>query len=193
MTSSTASGRAPRPLATVGAVANYFLEAGKRGRVPITHLKLQKLVSIAYGFYLAVHEERLFGERIEAWHLGPVVPELYHEFKRFGHYPITNLATSFDHRNGKFYTPRVVDPDALNILSFVWDHYGRLLATDLVKRTHAPGTPWHTTWARSHSDPAVSLEIPDDLMGIHYRELGWKLWGYALTDTDTSAISSGIE
>ena len=50
---------------TVGAVANYFLEAGERDGVPITPLKLQKLVCIAYGFYLAASEgERLFWERV---------------------------------------------------------------------------------------------------------------------------------
>ena len=126
-----------------GAVANYFLDAGEENGVPITHLKLQKLVCIAYGFHMLLGRGRLFEERMEAWDLGPVVPELYHEFKRFGHDPIAKKATEFDHETGKFYTPEVADEMAKAALGFVWAQYGKLKSSDLVKLTHAEGTPWY--------------------------------------------------
>ena len=153
----------------VGAVANYFLSAAKRDRVPVTHLKLQKLVSIAYGFYLAAFDERLFDEHIEAWALGPVVPELYHEFKRFGYEPITKRATMFDHHNGKFYLPKVADPRATAVLGFVWERYGRRTASQLVQLTHARGTPWE----RARSKAARVIDDSD--VKEHYIELARRL------------------
>ena len=157
------------PLYRVGAVANYFLSAAKRDRVPVTHLKLQKLVSIGYGFYLAAFGERLFDEHIEAWALGPVVPELYHEFKRFGYEPITKRATMFDHHNGRFYRPRVADPRAKAVLGFVWKRYGTRTASQLVQLTHARGTPWQKARAKAEK------VIDDSDVKEHYSELARRL------------------
>ena len=66
-------------------VANYFLalvdeDAGDT----ISNMKLQKLVYYAQGFYLALYGKPLFPERIEAWDQGPVIPELYRRFEKFG-------------------------------------------------------------------------------------------------------------
>lgn len=70
-------------------VAKYLLilvdrEAGD----VITQLKLQKLMYIAQGIHLALYDAPLFKEEIEAWQHGPVVRELYHEFKVYGTDPI---------------------------------------------------------------------------------------------------------
>ena len=149
----------------VSAVANYFLSAGERDRIPVTHLKLQKLVSIAYGFHLVAANKPLFMERIEAWSLGPVVPELYHEFKRFGYEPITKKATIFNHHKGKFFTPRVADQRTRAVLRFVWTRYGKRTAFQLVQMTHAPGTPWEKARAEAKA------VIDNDDMREHYRDL----------------------
>ncbi|OQY42717.1 MAG: hypothetical protein B6240_13665 [Desulfobacteraceae bacterium 4572_87] len=46
----------------------------------ISNLKLQKLVYYAQGFYLALYDEPLFNEPIEAWTHGPVIRELYRSY-----------------------------------------------------------------------------------------------------------------
>jgi uncharacterized phage-associated protein len=68
-------------------IADYFLslqdeEAGDS----ISNLKLQKLLYYAQGCFIALcgADSPLFGERIYAWDLGPVVPEIYHEYKGCG-------------------------------------------------------------------------------------------------------------
>ena len=152
-----------------GAVANYFLREGVKDGVPVTHLKLQKLISIGYGFYYAAFEEPLFQERIAAWPLGPVVPELYHEFKRFGYNPITSLAKMFNHTDGKFYWPIVTDLRARAVLAFVWRQYGTNTASELVKLTHATGTPWRKAWDQGRR------EIADNDVKEHYLELAQRL------------------
>ena len=65
------------------AVANCFLDIADAQSRPITPLKIQKLVYIAHGWHLAIYEEPLIVELVEAWKWGPVIPLLYHEFKNF--------------------------------------------------------------------------------------------------------------
>lgn len=54
-------------------VAAYIL----RDRGSMTAMKLQKLVYYCQAWHLVWEETALFGERIEAWANGPVVPDLY--------------------------------------------------------------------------------------------------------------------
>ena len=54
----------------VGAIANFMLDRGERESRPITHLKLQKLVYMAYGWGTVILDAQLFVERIEAWKYG---------------------------------------------------------------------------------------------------------------------------
>jgi uncharacterized phage-associated protein len=60
-------------MATAFDVAAYILE--KHGAM--TAMKLQKLVYYSQAWSLVWDEKPLFGERIEAWANGPVVPALY--------------------------------------------------------------------------------------------------------------------
>lgn len=65
-------------------VARYFLaQTDEDVGDLISNLKLQKLVYYAQGFHLALFDEPLFPEHIEAWTHGPVVPELYHAYKHY--------------------------------------------------------------------------------------------------------------
>jgi uncharacterized phage-associated protein len=49
----------------------------------VTNLKLQKLLYYMQGFHLAVFNEPLFDDEIEAWMYGPVVPTIYEKYKQF--------------------------------------------------------------------------------------------------------------
>lgn len=54
----------------------------------ISNLKLQKLLYYAQAWYLVNFKMPLFGDSIEAWDFGPVIPDVYHKYKRFGCNPI---------------------------------------------------------------------------------------------------------
>ena len=153
----------------VGAIANYLIGWSRKKRRQVRHIKLQKLVYVSYGICLAGYGRRLFNERIEAWPYGPVIPELYHEFKRFGPYPIKRLSSNFNYNTGKFEFPLVSDDDidALRVLGFVWDQYGRLSDSVLVDITHTEGSPWQQTIAQGSRNP----RIQDDLIRDHYLEV----------------------
>ncbi len=140
----TRIGRPPYP---VGAIANFMIGRAKRRHVRITNLKLQKLVYIAYGSGLVLLKGRLFEEPILAWKFGPVIPAIYHEFKRFGSRNITQWSHDYSCVDRKFEYPVVPDSDrrTLVVLNLTWDRYGRRPAEALVGLTHQQGTPWSRT------------------------------------------------
>src|ERR1700736_6544090 len=74
------------------AVANYFLQRANAEGIPITPMAIQKLVYFAHGWMLAVYGRPLINQRIEAWEYGPVIRDLYQQFKRFGDLKITEPA-----------------------------------------------------------------------------------------------------
>ena len=54
----------------------------------ITPLSLQKQLYFIQGIYLSVYKQILFNVNCEAWLHGPVYPEIYHKYKRYGYNPI---------------------------------------------------------------------------------------------------------
>ncbi|WP_242304825.1 Panacea domain-containing protein [Bacillus cereus group sp. BfR-BA-01350] len=71
-------------MANVLNVAKYLINQSRPGTPEnITNLKLQKLLYYAQGFHLAILGRPLFEEEIQAWLHGPVVPEVYNEYKGF--------------------------------------------------------------------------------------------------------------
>ncbi|CAM1348411.1 Panacea domain-containing protein [Tenacibaculum crassostreae] len=50
----------------------------------LSNMKLQKLLYYCQGFYYAKFGEKLFEDNIYAWQYGPVVKDVYHNFKYFG-------------------------------------------------------------------------------------------------------------
>jgi uncharacterized phage-associated protein len=92
---------------SVFAVANWFIKKSIDMDKPMTHMKLQKLVYMAYGWYYACYEIPLFGNDIVAWKHGPVVPSLYAVFKDNGQLPVKQYAIKLtEDDNGN---PEIID------------------------------------------------------------------------------------
>ena len=54
----------------------------------VSNLKLQKLLYYAQAWNLAIHSKLLFNDPIQAWVHGPVVPSVWHEFRKWSWQPI---------------------------------------------------------------------------------------------------------
>lgn len=101
----------------------------------MTNLKLQKLLYYAQSFHLVLFGEPLFEDEIKNWEHGPVVPNIYQQYKDFGGDTIP--------------IPNEVDLDALNqnekeLLKDVYNVYGQFSAWKLRDMTHAED-PWKNT------------------------------------------------
>ncbi len=117
-------------------IARYFITlASPEEEDLITNLKLQKLLYYAQGFYLALYDKPLFGEQIEAWQYGPVVPAVYHIYKQYKSNP---LPQPDDFDIDKY------DTDTQELLDEVYEVYGQYTAPMLMRFTHQE-PPWKTT------------------------------------------------
>jgi uncharacterized phage-associated protein len=156
---SKAQERAERNSFSAAEVANTFLLLAEKDGKKLSNLQLQKLVYIAYGFYLAALNEQLFHDKIEAWPLGPVIPNLYHELKRYGWGYVTEPIINAGE----------IDPgeSARTIIEEVWKSYRDFSAEELSSLTHQPGSPWAAVW-----DPGSRhVRVPDDVIRTHYQRL----------------------
>lgn len=71
-------------------VARYVIEKCNKESKVITNLKLQKILYFIQAQFLVSNNEPCFSNEIEAWPLGPVIPEVYHRYKAYGatHIPV---------------------------------------------------------------------------------------------------------
>ena len=151
---------------TASHVANYFLRQGKKERREITHIKLQKLVYVAYGWCWEILSRPLFHDRIEAWKYGPVVPNLYHEFKHCGWMPIRQWSAHYDFETRHFLIPEVQsDGRVAGVLHQVWEAYKTFSGRQLSDMTHRRDTPWFDTYKLGENS-----RIQDGLIRDHFAE-----------------------
>src|ERR1700761_8773170 len=112
-----------------------MLELGQQDNVPVEPMKLQKLVFLAHGWHLHFLHEPLISQQIEAWRYGPVIPELYREFKEFKASPITRVAPL-----GPGTLPLSATQNAL--IASVWHTYREKGGIYLSMLTHEQGSAW---------------------------------------------------
>lgn len=126
-------------------IANYMIACSFIEKIPLSPMKLIKLVYIAYGWGLVFLNQKLFNEDIEAWQYGPVIPSIYHEFKRFGKEPIDEMSVSMNEMTGDLSVNRINLKEGNNIsklLNLVWTYYRNYSAVELSDLTHQLGSPW---------------------------------------------------
>ena len=157
---------------TAKAIANEFLDIAKGRGDALTAMKLQKLVFFAHGWSLALTGKPLISDPIEAWEWGPVIPALYHEFKKFGNEPITEPAYETSFRNLKFgwSAPKISGDEsdvAKHIVEAIWAKYGEFSAARLSNATHEPGTPW----AQVYEPGKKHILIPDPIIKRYFEGL----------------------
>ena len=111
------------PLFTASHVANFILEKAEKEKRPVDLFKLLKLTYVSYGWVLTLLNKRLFIEPFQPWRIGPVVPSLYHEFKRFGKNPITEKSIYMDEKGEVSYPSLDADESITLIMNKVWELY----------------------------------------------------------------------
>ena len=157
----------------VEAVANWFIHRAMDDGKSVTHLHLQKLAYIAYGWWLAEKNENdlpLINEKPQAWQAGPVFKSLYHALKFHGSDKITDtIKRPVEDENGAIVlsVPMIRDGSAIDFLESVWQGYKDATASQLVGATHKEGTPW-----KKHYEPGVKdIIIPDEDIEKYYKQL----------------------
>jgi uncharacterized phage-associated protein len=141
-------------------VALYFIFTAEKAQRRLTNKKLQKLLYYAQAWSLALRGMPMFKEDIEAWIHGPVVPNVYHHYKKFGS-GLLEEKTKFD---------PVAISQHIDILDEVWRVYGKYDADYLELLTHNED-PWIHARNEIDSHQASTVIISHELMRSFYMSL----------------------
>ncbi|MGB3693330.1 MAG: type II toxin-antitoxin system antitoxin SocA domain-containing protein [Spirulinaceae cyanobacterium] len=114
--------------------AKYFIiRAYQNGiEAEITNMKVQKLLYYAQSLHLALYNEPLFEEEIQAWRYGPVCPPAYKFYSNFEaqQLPLPDEESLL-----------LLPLEKRELLEQVWEHFGSYHAYQLSGMTHLE-FPW---------------------------------------------------
>lgn len=127
-------------MSSAQSVCNTFLKMAFDENIPVTPMKLQKLVYFAYRDCLVQHNVRLFREDFQVWQYGPVLCSVYDEFKAFHGSPINCFAK--DAQGLVYVISEKSNCEIFNTLKNVWNKYKGYTGLELSQITHQPSSAW---------------------------------------------------
>jgi uncharacterized phage-associated protein len=120
-------------------VAKYTISKCQKDNHPITNLQLQKMLYyIQYYFFINCNGP-LFDDDFQAWKFGPVIYDVYKEYKIYGALP---LETDDDDKDRKI----DIDGREKELLDYVIKNVRAMYPWRLVEQTHAKGKAWDITF-----------------------------------------------
>jgi uncharacterized phage-associated protein len=144
--------------------ARYFIvKAYEDGiEAEMTNMKVQKLLYYAQSLHLALYNEPLFEEEIQAWRYGPVCPPAYSFYSEFEakQLPVPRAESLSE-----------IPLEKKELLEEVWGYFGGYHAYGLSNMTHGE-FPWKK--ARKGLPPEASSTEPillDDMKALGYQKL----------------------
>jgi len=125
----------------------------------ITNLKLQKLLYFAQGHYTQEHNGSfLFEDDFEAWAHGPVVPNVYGNYKGYSWYNLPNQSIDFD-----------VDSNINNFLDKLLKYYGASDGKELEIVSHDE-QPWRNARGTLNDYMPSTNKITKISISNYYKE-----------------------
>lgn len=89
-------------------------------------VKVHKLLYFAQGLHLGLTGEPIFAERIEAWTMGPVVADLWHD----------------ENKDRPISDPMPLSDSAISVIDEVVRRFQNSTGPELIRLTHTDGGPW---------------------------------------------------
>lgn len=117
-------------------------------RKEITHLRLQKTLYFAWIEYYKAKGRYLYADEIQAWNLGPVVPDVYYEYCMYGGAPIK-----------KTYNSDIVDEEDKRILNRCIDKCNTKKVSELVHETHRVDRPWDIIYSSTDGRKVIPFDL----------------------------------
>ncbi len=147
-------------------VANALLDEAERQGITVTPMQLQKLLYFANGWHMEIHNgAHMVSDSFEAWQFGPVMPQAYHEFKKYGSRKIDGRA--LNPFSGEPWMAEL-RPDQQNLIAEIVRIYGKLSGPRMSHLTHKDGTPWSLTW---RSGVGSGADIPQEVILSEFRKI----------------------
>lgn len=143
-------------------VGKYILSLCKEAGIYMNQTKLQKLMYVVYGAYLANDDERLCDEHPKAWPFGPVFPKVQKYFAKSENF--TEVSPSLS-KTEEFKS--LTENEKLNnVITSVIKVFGHYSAKDLSEWSHKNGSPW--VIALNSNNGQWNSEISDEVIKSYF-------------------------
>lgn len=130
------------------AIANYLLIESK---FSLNQIELNKLVYLTYGYFLAIHNKKIFNENFESSIYGPILPSIYNTYKSYNLNNIDNFVNEFGYNESTkqfekyFETFKNLDVETTSsielVVSQVYDNYKQYTMLELIDITNKENSP----------------------------------------------------
>lgn len=129
-------------------IASYIINKSIDMDSPVSNLKLQKLLYYIQAAFLVKKDEPAFIESISAWKYGPVVENVYYQFRSYVNNEIKDKILQknkgFLGEQEKDYDPTdIIMKEDQNLIDSILKSYKNVSGTDLIGKTHNED-PWKT-------------------------------------------------
>ena len=121
-------------------LCNNILARGKKEKIDITPVKLQKLMYYTCREYVRLTGHMPIEESFEVWKYGPVIPSVYAEFCCYHAEPIKTY--SKDARGKSYMADEANNPNLLRALDAVWGAMKYMTGMQLSDKSHKKGSGW---------------------------------------------------
>ena len=137
---------------SVNDVARYVVDKCFMDGNPVSNLQLQKILYFLQLFFIEMYGTLMFPEEFEAWPYGPVMPSVYRRFSRFGGAPIEMSFKDAD---------AFLKGQHKDVLDIAIKVLSSKSPWDLVRVSHADGSPWDVVYNRRQQHKGV---IPNEMV-----------------------------
>lgn len=120
-----------------------------------SRLKLLKLLYYVQGYHLAMFGTPIFGEKIEAWLHGPVVPEVWKWAKNYDDEQMQSEALNKEQIDGLR-----LHPQQIKLIGDVLEIYNKYSAYGLRDKTHTE-MPWLTAYEQDKNNEITRDSLKD--------------------------------
>lgn len=150
-------------------VCRYVINYSNEQEYGISNLKLQKILYFIQAFFIIckINNEPCFYEKIEAWDFGPVVPEAYQEYKRYGsgNIPTVDFYTQLNEEDiwdseVVNYDDSIIKDSDKNLINQVINKFADYSATNLVSITHNQN-PWKDAYKKGENNEITTEAIKE--------------------------------
>jgi uncharacterized phage-associated protein len=130
-------------MAPASEVAKYIIKS-----LPVDNLKLQKLLYYSQAVHLVLNGgSPLFPEPIEAWDYGPVVPEVYHAYKRHGFDILPAIEDNLP-----------LDIGEIDAIDKALACFGEMSGVALIHQTHYE-PPWRSAYKPGRPSGKIEIDV----------------------------------
>jgi uncharacterized phage-associated protein len=142
------------------AVANCILGISEELRIPLTQMKLLKILYFAHGWFLAAHRQPLVTQPFEAWEYGPVVRVVRDALRDFGREAVSGRIEYFDLKTGEIFEfPSNLEKPHREFVEKIFLSYCHYDGWKLSEITHERGSPWDKIWNSAEPIGRLALRI----------------------------------